>query len=271
MLAYLTRRRTLACAHRYYNPNRDPAWNRATYGPLTNIHGHNYTVDVTVCGELDPVTGIVVNLVDVKEWLRSAVEPFENEYVDVFTPVMEGRQPSTENLATLLWRRLASHVEGTPARLHLVRVAESDEIWSEYLGKDEMVYVTRVYDFSAAHRLYAAGLSDEENFAVFGKCSRAGGHGHNYILEITVKGHTDAETGFAYPLDRLDEVVNAQVLDPMDHRNLNTDIPEFARLNPTSENLAVVIWNRLSPHVGPALHKIKVHETLRNSFEYLGE
>lgn len=271
MGVYLQRRRVFSCAHRYHNPNRDRAWNRAVYGPLTNVHGHNYTVDATVRGDLDPVSGIVVNLVDMKGWLGAAIEPFENQCVDVFSPVMMGRQPSTENLARIVWSRLLPHVEGTPATLHAVRVAESAEIWSEYLGEGEMVYVTRVYDFSAAHRLFAEGLTEEENERVFGKCSRAAGHGHNYIVEVTVKGDVDPDTGFAYPLDRLDRLVDDQVLEPMDHRNLNTDVPEFSTLNPTSENLAVVVWRRLVPHVGPALHKVRIQETARNVFEYLGD
>jgi len=271
MRVYLERRRTFSCAHRYYNPNRDPDWNRAAYGPLTSIHGHNYTVDAVVCGELDPVTGIVVNLVDVKEWLRDAVEPFENQYMDVWSLEMDGRQPSTENIARILWRRLLPHVEGTPATLHAVRLAESEVIRSEYRGEGDLVYVTRVYDFSAAHRLHAEGLSDGENEQVFGKCNRPGGHGHNYTVEVTVKGPVSDETGFSYPLDDLDRIVEERVLGPMDHRNLNTDIPEFATSNPTSENLAVVIWRRIRPEVGAALHKVRVLETPRNSFEYLGE
>lgn len=271
MRVYLQRRRTFSCAHRYYNPDRDPAWNRDQFGPLTNIHGHNYTVDATVCGDLDPVSGILVNLVDVKGWLQDAVEPFENDYVDAGTPVMEGRQPSTENLSQILWRRLLPHVEGTPAVLSGVRLAESDEIWSEYRGEGNVVYVTRVYDFSAAHRLHAEGLSESENERVFGKCNRPGGHGHNYVVEITVRGEVAPETGFAYPLDRLDRIVEEEVLTPLDHRNLNTDVPEFQEQNPTSENLAVVIWERICPEVGDALHKVKVQETPRNFFEYLGE
>jgi 6-pyruvoyltetrahydropterin/6-carboxytetrahydropterin synthase len=271
MRVCLQRKRTFACAHRYLHEGRDEAWNRARFGDLTHVHGHNYTVQATVAGRLDDQTGIVVNLVDVKEWLAHAVEPFENRYVDAGSAVMEGRQPSTENLAILFWRRLSPCVAGTPAELARVEVRESDDLWSEYLGEDEVVYVTRMYDFSAAHRLHSEAISEERNREVFGKCNHPGGHGHNYVLEVTVKGSVDPETGFAFPLDRLDAQVDENVLQRMDHRNLNTDVPEFRGLNPTSENLAVVIWNALKPGVGEALHRVRVQETARNSFEYYGE
>jgi 6-pyruvoyltetrahydropterin/6-carboxytetrahydropterin synthase len=271
MRVYLERRRTFSCAHRYYNHHFDPAWNAERFGPLTAIHGHNYVVDATVAGELDPVSGIVVNLVEVKGWLRAAVEPFENNYVDAWTPIMDGRQPSTENIARILWDRLTPHMDGTRASLSAIRLAETAELWSEYRGEDGMIYVTRVYDFSAAHRLHSEAMSDDDNARVFGKCNRPGGHGHNYTVEVTVRGTADPETGFAYPLERLDALVEEHVLGPMDHRNLNTDVPAFRGVNPTSENLAVVIWDALRPGGGDALSVIKVRETPRNFFEYRGE
>ncbi|HEY3411641.1 MAG TPA: 6-carboxytetrahydropterin synthase [Armatimonadota bacterium] len=271
MKVYLQRKRVFSCAHRYWNPNHEASWNAAYFGRLAEIHGHNYTVTATIAGEVDPVSGIVINLVDVKGWLAAAVSPFENRCVDAAADIMDGRQASGENIARILWERLQTSARGTPARLDSVRLAESDELWSEYRGEGDLVYVTKVYDFSAAHRLHAEDLSDEDNARVFGKCNRAGGHGHNYIIEITVKGAVDRETGFAYCLDRLDAIVDERVIQPMDHRNLNTDVPQFAHLNPTSENLAVVIWTALHPEVGPALHKVRVEETPRNAFEYLGE
>lgn len=271
MKAYLQRKRVFSCAHRYWNPDREATWNAAYFGHLAEIHGHNYTATATIAGEVDPDSGIVVNLVDVKDWLASAVEPFENRCVDAASDIMNGLQPSTENMARILWDRLQSFAAATATAIASVRLAESDEISSEYKGEGNVVYVTKVYDFSAAHRLHAEGLSEIENAQIFGKCNRAGGHGHNYIVEITVKGAVDEETGFAYCLDRLDKLVDERVIQPMDHRNLNTDVPQFAHLNPTSENLAVVIWGALHPEVGAALHKVRVEETPRNAFEYLGE
>ncbi|HEY3265289.1 MAG TPA: 6-carboxytetrahydropterin synthase [Armatimonadota bacterium] len=271
MNVYLERRRVFSCAHRYWNPKRDDAWNAAHFGALTRVHGHNYTLTAAFAGEVNPLTGIVVNLADVKVWLRDAVVPFEGNSVDAATPIMEGLQPSTENLAQILWRRLAREAAGTPARLARVRVAESEDVHSEYEGDPTVVYVTKSYEFSAAHRLHSKHLGDEENARIFGKCNHPGGHGHNYGLEVTVKGPIDMETGFAFDLARLDAAVQSRVLDSMDHRNLNEDVPQFGPLNPTSENLAVVIWRLLTPDLGDALHRVRVQETSRNAFEYLGE
>lgn len=271
MRVYLQRRRVFSCAHRYFQPSRDEAWNHEHFGDLTEIHGHNYLAEVTLCGDVDAQSGIVVNLTDVKQWLADAVSPFENRFVDVTSPVMENLQPSTENLCRIVWKRLVPHIETTPATLSRLRIAETDELWSEYAGDSDMVCVTRVYDFSAAHRLHSEQLPDDQNLAIFGKCNHPGGHGHNYVVDVTVKGMPDPDTGFAYPIDALDRLVEEKVIRVMDHRHLNTDVPQFKHLNPTSENLAVVIWNILLPDLGPALHKIRVQETPRNFFEYYGD
>lgn len=271
MRVHLQRKRVFSGAHRYWNPARDAAWNAARFGPFTEIHGHNYTVVVTLRGEVDPSSGIVVNLVDIKAWLAEAVSPFENRYVDDATPAMAGWQPSTENMARIVWNRVKSQIVCQPCEIESVEIAESDELRSEYRGEGNVVYVTKTYDFSAAHRLHSERLSGEDNERIFGKCNRPGGHGHNYVVEVTVKGAVDPETGFAYPLDQLDRAVDERVIQPMDHRNLNTDVPQFAHCNPTTENLAVVIWEALRPEVGPALYRVRVEETPRNAFEYFGE
>lgn len=271
MKVHLQRKRTFSCAHRYWNPNREESWNAAYFGPLAELHGHNYTLTLTITGEVDPTTGIVVNLADVKDWLSGAVAPFENRCVDAASEVMGGVQPSTENIARVLWDRLSPLMQGAPAEMACVRVSETDNLWSEYQGESNVAYVTRRYEFSAAHRLHSEVLSDEENENIFGKCNRPGGHGHNYVVEVTVQGAVHEETGFAFCLETLDRVVAERVLDPMDHRNLNTEVPQFAHVNPTTENLAIVIWDALRPEIGGALHRIRVEETARNAFEYFGE
>lgn len=124
-----------------------------------------------------------------------------------------------------------------------------------------MVQVTQCYEFAAAHRLHCAELSDAENARLFGKCSNPHGHGHNYLLEVTVAG--DVGTGGrVMPLSDLDRVVQEHVLTPFDHRNLNAECAEFRELNPTVENIASVIWRRLVDKVLPArLVKVRVWET----------
>lgn len=130
--------------------------------------------------------------------------------------------------------------------------------------------LTRRYRFSSSHRLDTPALSAEENARVYGKCNNPYGHGHDYVLDITVKGPLDHDTGRIVDLDTLDGVVNREVVHAFEHRDLNTEIPEFRKVVPTTENLAVEIQRRLNsawPSAFPALHKIRIQETKRNSFE----
>ena len=134
-----------------------------------------------------------------------------------------------------------------------------------------MVTLTRLYTFSAAHRLHEPGLSDAENLALFGKCNREHGHGHDYGLEVTVGGDVDPRTGMVMDLACLDATVRECVLERWDHRHLNLETEEFAALNPTSENVVRVAWELLAPRVAPAkLAKLVLWETPKSAFEYRG-
>ena len=137
-----------------------------------------------------------------------------------------------------------------------------------------MIRVTRKYRFSASHRLHTAALSDEENRVLYGKCDNPYGHGHNYEIDVSARGPLDPVSGRVIDPAVLDRLVEEQVLRPLDHRNLNEEIPEFRASVPTTENLASEIFRRLQAHWksafpadGPALEKISIAETPRNIFE----
>jgi 6-pyruvoyltetrahydropterin/6-carboxytetrahydropterin synthase len=137
-----------------------------------------------------------------------------------------------------------------------------------------MIQLTRRYQFSASHRLHSADLSEAENERIFGKCNNPYGHGHNYEVEVTVKGEVDRATGCVVNLSDLDTLVGGQVVGPFDHRNLNEEIAEFQHLVPTTENLGVVIdrrlreaWPRVFPGAAPKLERVRILETPRNIFE----
>lgn len=136
-----------------------------------------------------------------------------------------------------------------------------------------MTTLTRAYRFSASHRLHSACLSDDENERVFGKCNHPFGHGHNYRLEITAAGEVDRETGALLPLARLDRLVEERVLSLFSHRNMNTDIPQFAGLVPTTENVASVVAGLLQAHwpadFSARLHRVRMEETGRNTIELM--
>lgn len=135
-----------------------------------------------------------------------------------------------------------------------------------------MVYLTRKCEFSASHHYDNPAFSAEENRRVFGKCNNPNGHGHNYTLEVTVKGSVDTKTGFVVDLKELKEIMNREVVDAMDHRYLNKEVPEFASLIPTTENIAIVAWKRLDAKLKVAkLHRIRVYETPDLWADYYGE
>ena len=129
----------------------------------------------------------------------------------------------------------------------------------------------RRYRFSASHRLHTAHLTEEENTRVFGKCSNPYGHGHNYVVEVSVSGEVDPATGMIANLADLDAFVARQVLDDFDHKSLNEDVPAFRDKVPTTENVCIEIFRRLKSFPEARLERIRVEETGKNSFEYAGE
>jgi 6-pyruvoyltetrahydropterin/6-carboxytetrahydropterin synthase len=134
------------------------------------------------------------------------------------------------------------------------------------------VRVTRRVHFSAAHRLSNPKFSDAENEALYGLCSNPNWHGHNYELDVTVEGEIDPETGYVLDLKRLREITEEAVIDDLDHRNLNLDVSWLDGVIPSTENLVVAIWSRLSPEIPDGrLVRLVLWETPRNSVEYTGE
>jgi 6-pyruvoyltetrahydropterin/6-carboxytetrahydropterin synthase len=135
-----------------------------------------------------------------------------------------------------------------------------------------MVYLTRVEHFNAAHKLFNPAWSKEKNDEVFGRCANENWHGHNYELMVTIKGTPNPETGFLFDVKKLSILIKQHVLDHLDHKNLNLDVPFMAGKLCSTENLAVAIWEQLQPHIPKEvqLHCIKLYETQRIYVEYFG-
>ncbi|RZK29881.1 MAG: 6-carboxytetrahydropterin synthase [Hymenobacter sp.] len=132
--------------------------------------------------------------------------------------------------------------------------------------------ICRSEHFNAAHRLHNPAWDIARNQQVFGKCNNPNYHGHNYNLTVRLTGEVDPDTGYVFDLKRLSELIKVQVLQPFDHRNLNLDTEEFKVLNPTAENIAMVIWRRLRAVLpAPLALAVTLHETDRNFVEYYGE
>ena len=133
------------------------------------------------------------------------------------------------------------------------------------------VYVTRRSTFSSSHRLYNPALSEAQNNELFDKCANPHGHGHNYVLEVTVAGTPGKDSGYVIDLKRLKRIIQEEVLSRFDHKHLNHDVEYFKDLVPTAENIAVVIWSLLSPKIKDGrLFSVRLHETENNIVEYRG-
>ena len=133
------------------------------------------------------------------------------------------------------------------------------------------VTVIRRLHFNAAHRVFNPELSDEENLAIFGKCSNPNWHGHNYVLDVSVTGEVDPRTGYVFDLAKLKQVVEREVIDRADHRNFNIDVDFMRDTIPTTENIVVAMWRVLEPRVAPArLTRLVLWETPNNAVEYDG-
>ena len=131
------------------------------------------------------------------------------------------------------------------------------------------ITVIRKEHFNAAHRLHNNKWSDEKNIEIFGKCNNPNYHGHNYDLDVMVTGEINSETGYLIDMKVLSDIIKSEVLNYMDHKNLNLDISEFKELNPTAENIAIIIYNRINNKINSNLKlKIRLYETQRNIVEY---
>ena len=140
------------------------------------------------------------------------------------------------------------------------------------LQQEKMILLTRKAEFSASHYYWNEAWSAQENERVFGKCANKNGHGHNYTVEVTIAGDVNATSGFVVDLKQLKDVMESQVVSVYDHRHLNKEVPEFAQLIPTTENIAIAIWKRLDGKIpGAKLHRVRVYEMSELFADYYGE
>lgn len=268
-MVYATRRFEFSASHRYWRDDWSPEENERVFGKCTSPygHGHNYILEVTVTGELDPRTGMVMNMTDLKALVNEVLEEFDHKYLNEDTPYFKTQLPTTENLVRVLWGLIAPRLP-SGVRLARLRLYETSDLWAEYDGADETVFA-RSYTFTAAHRLHSPSLSDEENRAVYGKCNNPNGHGHTYTLEVSLAGPVDATTGMVIDLAVMDRIVG-ETLEKLDFRHLDREVAAFADRPSTAENIVTYLWNELAPRFEGRLQRLKLWETRKNVFEYVG-
>jgi 6-pyruvoyltetrahydropterin/6-carboxytetrahydropterin synthase len=266
----INRRAQFSASHRYWLSTLSEAENLEQFGACANFpgHGHNYVIFVSMFGEIDQ-SGMVLNLSEVKHVIAKEVTSQLNfSYLNTAWKEFEHSLPTTENLARIIWQKLQPYLP-----LVNIQVFESPELWADYQGANMEAHLTISTHFSAAHRLAKDDLSLEQNTAIYGKCARPNGHGHNYHLEVTIKGEMDAQTGMIADLVKFQDIVDSYVLQPLDHTFLNKDIFYFADVVPTAENIAIYIQNSLTQplnNLGVDLHRVKLIESPNNSCEVYG-
>ncbi len=270
----MMRRVAFSSGHRYWIPVFSDQQNRSLFGKWASPfnHGHNYVLYISVSGRVEPATGMVVNIKVIDEIIqRLIVNEFDGKSINDEIEFFRDKSSSLENIIDYIWKQLAQPQVLPPStQLMSIRLDETPLLYAEK-NINSMTTLTRIYEFAAAHRLDAPSLSPAENIALFGKCNNPAGHGHNYLLEVTVQGVPDPQTGMLVDIEALDRTVHELVVDRYDHKNLNSDIPEFTNMNTTSEIVTQTIFSRLAGQVPAKLHRVRLHETARNIFEVNAE
>ncbi len=245
----LTKRIEFAAAHRYARPEWDEAKNRAVFGPCYNApaHGHNYMLEVTVSGEVDPKTGMVINLFDLKRVLLDVIEEFDHKNFNLDMPYFTDRIPTSENIACVLWTKLA--VQKDIGTLHSVRLYEDEDLYAEVTAEHglDVAGVTRRYSFTAVQERH---------------------QGREWDCFITVHGRIDPVTGMVTDIGALDRLVHDKVIKTFDRVDLR-DVLGTAAV--TGEQLAERIWQSVQPGITQGrLTNVRLIQSRDLSFDYAG-
>ena len=248
-LVFLTKRIEFAAAHRYIKPEWDEAKNRAVFGPCYNppAHGHNYLLEVTVCGEVDPNTGMVINLFDLKRVLLGVIEEFDHKNLNLDMPYFRSQIPTSENLARVLWTKLV--VQKDIGTLHSIRLYEDEDLYSEVTatGGLDAATVTRRYSFTA--------VQDDHQ-------------GREWDCYITVRGTIDPVTGMVTDIGALNRLVQDKVVKIFDRQDLRQVL---GHATVTGAQLLERIWTSLVSQItSGALAHIRLVQSRDLSFECSG-
>jgi 6-pyruvoyltetrahydropterin/6-carboxytetrahydropterin synthase len=237
--------------------------------PSTNLVVPQLVLRCVIDGQVDPATGYLCDIKVVDQLLRSIVTGH----------LIQGdpEPQSAESILQTVYRELRARWQ-QDSSISSVTLALSPFLSYSIVAENNMnqksdqlssVRLTQQFEFSAAHRLHCNQLSSDENKRLFGKCNNRAGHGHNYVLEVTVSNQLDSDRGHVIELEKFESTVKRLVVDRLDHKHLNEDIDYFANVNPTVENIAVAIFEWLIGQFGDVkLEKVKVYETPKTWAEY---
>ena len=228
--------------------------------------GRYFELNVQCRGQPDPATGLLINIKHIDEAVRRHVLAYLQQVIDG----RAGPQVAMGTVMQQIVHQLADPLKSTVEQVELALSRfHSLTIRSEQM---ERVTLRQQFEFSAAHRLHVNRLSPDENRRIFGKCNNPSGHGHNYRLDVAVEVPIDPQ-GHVVTVDQIDELVNRQVIQKLDHKHLNVDVAQFAQVNPSVENIAKVVYGMLLEPVeqmGARLQEVSVWETSKTVCTYRG-
>ena len=228
-----------------------------------------FEMSVEVAGEVEPATGFVVNVIEIDKKVREFVVPIFAERVR--ENYRQGKHIGLFELAELL-RSAREQLADKFGAASISQMSLKLNPFRKVTIKPEdnkMIYFSEKFEFAATHKLWNEEFSDEHNFEVFGKCANPTGHGHNYVVEVTIKAREGEDS---FRIGDFERTVDDELVQVVDHKNLNVDVAEFSKTNPTDENIAVFAWGKLAGKFGEAvLHCVTVLETDKTYCSYYGQ
>jgi len=250
-----------SAARRTWSPHLSEEENTRLFGIAASPsgHGHYYYLRATLAGDINRESGMIAPPADTQKAMRSLHKLLDHRNLNVDVPELDGIPMTTESLAGFIYERLRNRVP-----VDRIRLWENPYFYTECLGLTEYLMGIRS-SFRAAHRLHSPALSDDDNRAVYGKCDNPAGHGHRYIVEATVDGTLDEQSGTLFPLDDLLRGVD-EALAPWKNRHLDLDTDDFADRPSTGENIVEVLWPRIEDRQARPLYRLRLWETPNNRF-----
>ncbi len=240
--------------------------------PSTNLVVPHLVLRCVIDGQPDRCTGYLCNIKTIDELLRSIVTgPLISDKRELQFAETILQAVFDELLAK--WNHDSTIDSVTLALSPYLRYSiVAGEKMHPTSGPFSKVQLTQQFEFSAAHRLHCSGLSDDENRQLFGKCNNPAGHGHNYVVEVTVSNQLESDRGIVIELGKFESIVKRLVIDRLDHKHLNQDVEYFVDVNPSVENIAIAVFDWLSGQFGEAkLERVKIYETPKTWAEYSGD
>lgn len=231
--------------------------------PISHQATPHLAVRCVVCGTPDPQTGYLCDIKELDRLLRTIV-------VGELIPDM-ARASNFEAMVSTIFSRAVERWDSAASIDEISLHPSAFHAYTIHSRSPNMIQLTQQFEFSAAHRLHSPHLSDEENLSIYGKCNNPNGHGHNYVVEVSIARESLPPTGALIALNQFQTTVNQLVIDRLDHKHLNLDVEYFSKVIPSVENISIVIWDWLDGQFGDArLTNIRVYETPKTWAEYSG-